>query len=325
MTEQTDTSVKKRRGLSFATIETIKIMFEIAEECQPITGRGVGYKLFSRQLIPSMKPAPMQKVYRKLLQAREQDIIPWEWIVDETRSLEKRAAWDGPRHFLECARVSYRREFWNQQPIDLEVWSEKGTVRGVLAPVLQKYGVGFRVLHGFTSATSLQDVLQRVVDKPLHVLYVGDIDPSGMFMSEVDIPGRLERYNDEGAEIEFKRIALLPDQVRGLISFPASDKSKDSRFKWFTQNYGSNCWELDALDPNTLRGIVEDEIRNRIYDEEAWERCEQVNRAEQRSLADYLDKWTMRPEPKPRPPVNRPKARLQRLSDTSIKKVGGRR
>ena len=43
----------------------------------------------------------------------------------------------------------YRRDYWDQQPVRLEVWSEKGTIRDVLQPVLDEYGVGFRVMHGF--------------------------------------------------------------------------------------------------------------------------------------------------------------------------------
>jgi hypothetical protein len=50
---------------------------------------------------------------------------------------------------------SYRRDFWQQQPERVEVWSEKGTIRGVLQPVLDEYGVGFRVMHGFGSATTI--------------------------------------------------------------------------------------------------------------------------------------------------------------------------
>jgi hypothetical protein len=48
----------------------------LPEAAQPITGRGIGYKLFTRGLIPSMKVNPMQKVYRLLRLAREQGIIP---------------------------------------------------------------------------------------------------------------------------------------------------------------------------------------------------------------------------------------------------------
>ena len=52
-------------------------------------GRGVGYKLFTRGLIASMARSEMARVYRLLLTAREQGIIPWEWIVDDTRELER--------------------------------------------------------------------------------------------------------------------------------------------------------------------------------------------------------------------------------------------
>ena len=44
----------------------------------------------------------------------------------------------------------------------VEVWSEKGTIRGVLKPVLDEYGVGFRVMHGFGSATEVYMASRRM-------------------------------------------------------------------------------------------------------------------------------------------------------------------
>ena len=58
-----------------------------------------------------------------------------------------------------------------------------------------------------------------------------------MFMSEMDLPARFAKY--DGDHITLKRIALLPSQVRGLPSFPAADKRKDPRFKWFVANHGA--------------------------------------------------------------------------------------
>ena len=81
-----------------------------------------------------MARSEMARVYRLLLKAREQGIIPWEWIVDETREFERVATWDDPEALRpRPSPRSYRRDFWNQQPVRVEVWSEKGTVRGVLA------------------------------------------------------------------------------------------------------------------------------------------------------------------------------------------------
>ena len=144
MTEHFHTSLKKGRGRAQKSLDLIQAMYEIAEEAQPITGRGVGYKLFSLNLIPSMSRNDMQTVYRLLKEAREEGIIRWGWIVDETRELEQVTTWDNPASFVRCVARSYRRDFWQQQPERVEVWSEKGTIRGVLQPVLDELGVGFR-------------------------------------------------------------------------------------------------------------------------------------------------------------------------------------
>ena len=84
-----ETCSKKGRGMAQRSLDLIEAMRAIAKAAQPITGRGVGYKLFAAGLIPSMARAEMQRVYRLLKEAREQGIIPWEWIVDETRALER--------------------------------------------------------------------------------------------------------------------------------------------------------------------------------------------------------------------------------------------
>ena len=98
------------------SLDLIEAMRAIAEAAQPITGRGVGYKLFTTGLIASMARNEMQRVYRLLKEAREQGIIPWEWIVDETRALERVSTWDDPEQYARAVARSYRRDFWNQQP-----------------------------------------------------------------------------------------------------------------------------------------------------------------------------------------------------------------
>ena len=239
-------------------------------------------------LIDSMAKPEMQRVYRLLKEAREQGIIPWHWIVDETRELERVAQWDNPEQYARTVSRSYRRDFWTQQPARVDVWSEKGTVRGVLQPVLDENGVGFLPVHGFSSATTIYDVAQNDDGRPLIVLYVGDFDPSGLYMSERDLPDRLAKYG--GQHVLIKRIALTREQTNDLPWFPASDKKKDPRYNWFVQNFGKRCWELDALDPNDLRAVVEKAIRDEI-EPTAWARCDLINKAEQELLRTILANW----------------------------------
>jgi hypothetical protein len=288
MTEYFETSTKKGRGRSRRSLDLISAMYHIAEAAQPITGRGVGYKLFSRGLIPSMSRKDMQRVYRLLKEAREDGQIDWSWIVDETRELEQVSTWDDPAAYVRCVARSYRRDFWLQQPERVEVWSEKGTVRGVLQPVLDEYGVGFRAMHGFSSATVINDIAQG---HPLTALYIGDFDPSGLYMSERDLPERLARYG--GDHIEIKRIALLPADCASLgeeLAFNVTTKKGDPRAAWFRANFGQHCWELDAMDPNDLRARVKDEIEAHI-EPKAWERCRVIDEAERASLRHVLDNW----------------------------------
>jgi hypothetical protein len=230
---------------------------EILAEIQPATVRAVCYRLFTMGLIPEMSKSSTNGVSKQLVYARETGVIPWEWVVDETREPECVSAWDDPEQFALAVQHSYRRNHWTQQPRRVEVWSEKGTVRGTLAPVLDKYGVTFRVMHGYSSATVLNQVAEETctLENPLMVLYVGDWDPSDLHMSDVDLPARLDRYD---GHVEIERVALIEEDVenRGLPSFDAITKRKDPRYKWFVRGYGNKCWELDALSPVVLPPCV---------------------------------------------------------------------
>jgi hypothetical protein len=282
--------MRKGRGKAKHSLDLIEKMREIAEATQPITGRGIGYKLFSAGLITSMSTNEMQKVYRLLREAREQGDIDWDWIVDESRGAERVPTFADPAAYARVVARSYRRDFWAQQPVRVEVWSEKGTIRGVLAPVLDEYAVTFRVMHGFGSATVVHDVADDDEDdRELMILYVGDRDPSGMYMSEVDLPRRLDSYG--GDHVTLKRIALTREQVRRLPSFEVATKRKDPRYSWFVGKYGKKCWELDAMDPNDLRECVERAIVARI-EPNAWQRCEEINKAERHSMQTILQGWS---------------------------------
>ncbi len=271
-----------------ASRDLITAMYTIAEAAQPITGRGIGYKLFTAGLTASMSTLEMQKVYRLLRIAREEGTIPWSWIVDETREMERISTWSNPAEYARCVAQSYRRDFWDQQPLRIEVWSEKGTIRGVLKPVLDRYAVGFRVMHGFASATSVNDVAEAGDGRDLIVIYIGDFDPSGLYMSEHDLPRRLAAYG--GNHVTLTRIALTPDQAGGLPSFPASSKTKDPRHDWFVDHHGTRCWEIDAMDPRDLRACAEQAIVD-LIEPVAWARCETVNAAELESLQTILSSW----------------------------------
>lgn len=283
---------KRGRGKAEATRQLIAACHEILSEIQPATVRAVCYRLFTRRLISDMGKGATDKASKQLVWARENRIIPWEWIVDETREAERISSWSSPEAIIRVAVERYRRNYWQDQSHLVEIWSEKGTVRGTVGPVLRELGVTFRVMHGFTSATSANGIAEesRQIRQPLIALYVGDHDPSGMYMSEVDLPERIRRY---GGEVHIERIALVPEDLPGLPSFPARTKQKDARYRWFVDHYGPNCWELDALPPPVLRERVREKI-SRYIDWAAWNRAVEVEAVEIESMREFHAEWHRR-------------------------------
>ena len=125
-------------------------------------------------------------------------------------------------------------------------------------------------------------------ERYLEILYIGDFDPSGMHMSEVDLPGRIEKY---GGVVDITRIALTSaDCAAALPSFSVETKRRDPRYAWFKRNYGARCWELDAMNPNDLRQRLRNEIIRRI-DLDAWAHCQTTEAAERESLNAYVNAW----------------------------------
>ena len=53
-TEHSETWPKKVRGMAKRSLDPIEAKHAAAEAAQPITGRGIGYKLFTQGLIASM-------------------------------------------------------------------------------------------------------------------------------------------------------------------------------------------------------------------------------------------------------------------------------
>jgi hypothetical protein len=277
------------RGRSRRTIDLIAAARGILEEIQPASVRAVCYRLFVGGLLPDMSRASTNSVSRILTRARELGEIPWSWIVDESRDVEAAPSWESPQEIVQAAVRGYRRDNWQDQPYRVEVWSEKGTIRGTLRPVLDEFGVAFRVMHGYASATVLNTIAyeSRSSDKPLTALYVGDWDPSGKHMSDVDLPARLERY---GGTLTVRRIALIAEDLASLPSFDPDSKQQDPRHRWFMQNVGTQCYELDALPPPVLRERVRAAIVSMI-DMDAWNHAALVERAQIESMGALPKLW----------------------------------
>jgi hypothetical protein len=305
------------RGRSQKSIDLVQAAHDILEEIHPASVRSVCYQCFVRGLIPGMDKASTNRVGALLTRAREEGEIPWEWIVQEGRAIEGRASWKDPAAYARAVQASYRKNKWEGQPKRIIVVSEKGTVRGTLAPVLDELEVDFLPVGGYASATRVWELAQEGdTDQPLLLLCLGDQDPSGRSMSDMDLPLRLYRYASESYSpqikdalrqapervlvsgladhgLEIRRIALTVEDTDDLgddLAFPAADKIDDPRHDWFVATHGALCWELDAMNPNDLRDRVRSAIRLEM-DLAAWDRYVAAEAAERASIVQALQTW----------------------------------
>lgn len=282
------------RGKAKSTIRIETAIHEIVAGRAPITVRGVCYALFTLGLIGSMATNETQRVSRIMTDMRECGDLDWTLIVDGSRAVDRVSQWRDPSEIINAAVRGYRRDYWQDQPKLVELWSEKSTIQGVLEPVLNEFGVTFRVMKGFGSFTAVrqaaEDSLSLADQQQGVALYLGDFDPSGLYMSAVDLPDRLRRY---GSEWSFERIAVTVEDTASLPSFDVRTKAGDVRYNWFTSTYGFGAWELDAMNPNDLRNRVRQQIETRL-DLLAWNHAIKIEKAEIESIRSFHDAWNAR-------------------------------
>jgi hypothetical protein len=291
------------RGEHEETTALIEASRVILEREQPTTVRRVVYELFNQKYITATDKGAENRVSRLLTIARKDGRIRWEWIVDEHRHETRPLTFRDQAEAIRFVKSCYRKDYWPAQPIMVTIWSEKSTVEGILKPMLDEYEVGFLAVHGNNSTSKVRQASDDQIrdGRPWVILYVGDWDPSGCYMSDVDAPRRTREY---GADITIKRVALLPSDVAALseLNFDVDDKRKaaiakyrdqvgkrgyDNNKPWFMARYGRDCMELDAMNSNDLRRRVEAAIQDYI-DWPAWEHMKLIERAEMDSINDIF-------------------------------------
>lgn len=255
-----------------------------------LTLRQLYYQFVSRDLI-----ANSLKTYKALgaliCDARMAGLIDWDAIEDRTRNLRSLAHWQDPGDIVESCARQFRVDVWASQPVRIEVWIEKEALAGVFERACNARAVPFFCCRGYTSASEVWSAAQRFIEytdggQRVVVLHFGDHDPSGIDMSR-DIETRLATF---GADIEFERVALNYAQVRQYRPPPNPAKETDSRFEAYLREYGAHSWELDALEPQVLAGLVTARV-DRELDRAAWDEAQEEQQAGRRALRLVAERW----------------------------------
>jgi hypothetical protein len=248
----------------------------VAEYDTSVTLRQLFYRLVSAQLIPNTQGA-----YKRLSElaaiGRRNDAFPD--LIDLGRRVHRPLSFAGPADARQRLRSWYRRDRTENQDTSLYLGVEKAGMVEQLNAWFGEQGIPILAMGGYASQTYAKQVAAevRAQDRPAVLLYAGDFDPSG---EDID-RDFIERTSCWAKVI---RVALTAEQVDtyGLPENPG--KASDSRASGFVERHGRLVQvELDALDPNTLRGLFEAEVA-RFWDVSAYQAVLVQEQADLRDL-----------------------------------------
>lgn len=269
--------IKRRRRTKSQMQELRDGLRALAWEHQPLTIRQLFYRAVATSLIDKSQAEYNNVVVRLVGQMREDDVLPFEWIVDNTRWMRKPNTHGSLATMLRRSASTYRRSVWDDQDTYVEIWCESDSVAGILWPVTEKYDVPLMPCSGQPSKSFLKSAAEQMIaeDRPCFVYYFGDYDRAGMQIS-ARIDRDLVRYLGNSIEFRFERVAINTAQITeyDLPTRPPKDK----RDGW------TETVELEAMTTETLQGICRDCIERHI-DQDRLDRLRVVEDAERDTLS----------------------------------------
>lgn len=280
-----------KRSLALVTVAN-EIIEEYQADGYSLTLRQLYYQFVARDLIPNTDRS-YKRLGSVIARGRMAGLIDWEAIEDRTRNLVDWRTFGSPQQALRELRRSFTLEKWARQPAYVEVWVEKEALAGVFERICSELEVPFFACRGYVSLSEMWSASQRLARKArgagreVVVLHFGDHDPSGIDMTR-DIDDRTWLFASD--DIEVRRIALNMDQVEEFRPPPNPAKLSDSRAEDYVLRYGPSSWELDALEPRVLAGLVRQNVLE-LRDDDLWQEAEQEETEALETLGVLAERW----------------------------------
>jgi hypothetical protein len=251
--------IKRHRSTKSGILERRRALLEIIEAQRPMTVRQVFYQATVRGIVEKAESG-YAKVQTDLVEMRRSGQLPYRWLADNTRWQRRPQTYSSIQRALEDTARFYRKSLWDDTGSYVEIWLEKDALSGVIYPITDEYDVPLMVARGYASLSFLHSAAVYIasLDVPTYIYHLGDYDPSGVNAGE-KIEQTL-RQLAPGAEIHFERIAVTPFQIAEWKLPTRPTKQSDTR----SRSFGDISVELDAIAPETLRGLVRMHIEKQL-------------------------------------------------------------
>ena len=192
----------------------------------PTNARFLYYELVQRGELKKERTGarrPDQDLHTALTNIRDDGRIPWEWIVDETRSIENYTGHTSVRQGLVESIPYVTIDPWRGDPP--MVITESRSLAGVLRHIVDEYRARIASING--SCTGFLHTKVAPTLKPGdRIIYLGDLDLVG---DQIEDHTRAVLEQDVGGGLQWERLALTHRQVR-QYDLPVITK-RDRRYK----------------------------------------------------------------------------------------------
>ena len=251
----------KRDRRTRAQVEQLdQQILDVLAEDNPQSVRHVFYRMTNPRL-----PEPVEKsdrgyrhVQHRIVELRRSGRLPYGWITDATRRGYFTSTYQNAADFLRQIYGLYRADLWQMADCYCEVWVESRSLAGVVQDDCQELAVSLYPAGGFTSISLAYQAAEFINDehrgRNVVILYVGDYDPAGVLI-DVVLERELRQHLDPGVHLDFRRIAISPEQIveHDLPTRPR--KATDRRSLHVAETV-----EAEAMPAGTMRGILRSEV-----------------------------------------------------------------
>jgi hypothetical protein len=262
------------------------VMPAIKERLDDFTQRGITptlramfYALVSLRVIPNDQ-GKYQYLSEITARARENGELPMDCFADQSRRIiqDFNDVYQSPEQYidkaighLQHAPANYHNTIprWHEQKEYVEVWVEKDALAGTLKSILEGRHVRIVPNRGFSSIAFSHSNVERVKQfryegKNVHIIYFGDLDPSGEVIDQV-INEKIRQCGLYG--VDFRRIAVTEEQTRqfNLPQNPDPQTLKklkqDTRAKSFMRRHNNKLFQIEV---DALQAYAPEEFKNMV-------------------------------------------------------------
>ena len=218
---------------------------------EPISLRGVYYRVVSLYGVAKTVKV-YEEIQRTVSDMRDYGILPFDYVLDGTRSLFRYSGYDGIEQFVKSISHSYKLNRWMDKEVKPLVMVEKRAMVDILASVCDDYGVDLFSASGFNSKTGWYNLVMGGSEQQrLDILVLTDYDTSGLLM----LNGGREAIIQHGmiGRTRIKRIGLDVEDIERFNLETREDKG----------DLEMAC-ELDAMTPEQARELLREHLNQYI-------------------------------------------------------------